>query len=535
MTSGGPIAIIGSGINGLVAGALLAKAGRRVVVFEREARPGGLVATEPLTLPGYLHDTFSSWHGTFLGGPAWPLLAAELRGRGLRWRAAEDVVTATVRRDGDVVLLHRDPERTAAGLPSGDGRAYLAELARIRALAPHLGGILNHDPRSPAAMRGLLGVARTVGLFGMKEFVRDALSSGHGFASRRFAGGDVEALLAPWLLHAGLAPGGATGGVAGMLMLSGLHRAGLPVLEGGAGRLAEALRGVIEDHGGEVRVGAEVTRVKTKGRRVGGVVAAGRFFAAGQVLASVTPRALYGGLLADAGAVPARVRAEASRFRHGRAAMQIHLALTEPLAWRRAELGAVPLVHLCDGGAGVALACAEAEAGLLPAHPTIVVGQQYVLDPSRVPPGGAALWIQLQEVPRHPTGDAADRTETLDGWTPELVERYTGRVLDRIEAHAPGLRARIAAMAVLPPAELERRDVNLVDGDPYGGATDLDQNLVWRPLGSTRSHRTPVKGLWHIGASTHPGPGLAGASGYAAAADLLGGPQRLRTALRARA
>jgi len=33
-------------------------------------------------------------------------------------------------------------------------------------------------------------------------------------------------------------------------------------------------------------------------------------------------------------------------------------------------------------------------------------------------------------------------------------------------------------------------------------------------LSAATGHRTPVKNLWHIGASTHPGPGLGGGSGF---------------------
>ena len=51
-------------------------------------------------------------------------------------------------------------------------------------------------------------------------------------------------------------------------------------------------------------------------------------------------------------------------------------------------------------------------------------------------------------------------------------------------------------------------------GDPYGGDCALDQSLLWRPLRATRNHATPIAHLWHIGASTHPGPGLGGGSGF---------------------
>ena len=64
------------------------------------------------------------------------------------------------------------------------------------------------------------------------------------------------------------------------------------------------------------------------------------------------------------------------------------------------------------------------------------------------------------------------------------------------------------------PADLEAMNVNLVGGDPYGGYCGVDQFFLWRPLRSTANHETPVKRLYHIGASTHPGPGLGGGSGF---------------------
>ena len=64
------------------------------------------------------------------------------------------------------------------------------------------------------------------------------------------------------------------------------------------------------------------------------------------------------------------------------------------------------------------------------------------------------------------------------------------------------------------PADLERLNINLVGGDPYGGFCGLDQSFLWRPFKSTVNHRTFVRNLYHIGASTHPGAGLGGGSGF---------------------
>ena len=70
------------------------------------------------------------------------------------------------------------------------------------------------------------------------------------------------------------------------------------------------------------------------------------------------------------------------------------------------------------------------------------------------------------------------------------------------------------------PADLEALNINLVGGDPYGGFCGLDQFFLWRPFTTSVNHRTPIARLHHIGASTHPGPGLGGGSGYILAKSL---------------
>ncbi|MEW2624230.1 hypothetical protein [Streptomyces sp. NPDC048106] len=233
-----------------------------------------------------------------------------------------------------------------------------------------------------------------------------------------------------------------------------------------------------------VSTGRSAERLLLAGGRVMGVATDGETVRARHaVLVSVTPTALYGELLPRDAPVPPAIRDEALRYRYGRAAMQLHVALSAPLGWRDTRLAGVPLVHLSDGSASTAIACAEAEAGLLPRRPTLVVGRQYVLDPSRVPDGAATLWIQLQE---------------------------------------------LLAWDAVTPSDLRAHNPNAVHGDPYGGSAELDQALLWRPLPGAARHATPVPGLWHIGASTHPGPGLGAGSGHLVAQHLSRARRRNR-------
>src|SRR5919206_5062 len=62
--------LVGSGINSLACGALLARAGWSVCVLERESELGGAIRTAELTEPGFLHDVFSAWHPLWVGGAA---------------------------------------------------------------------------------------------------------------------------------------------------------------------------------------------------------------------------------------------------------------------------------------------------------------------------------------------------------------------------------------------------------------------------------------------------------------------------------
>jgi phytoene dehydrogenase-like protein len=56
----------------------------------------------------------------------------------------------------------------------------------------------------------------------------------------------------------------------------------------------------------------------------------------------------------------------------------------------------------------------------------------------------------------------------------------------------------------------------------YGAARQTaEESFLWRPLPSSGRYATPIRGLWHIGASTHPGAGLGGGSGHMAATTLI--------------
>ncbi len=525
--------VVGAGINGLVAAAELAGAGWSVALVDERNRLGGFIASDELTLPGFVHDTFSSWHPLFLAGGGYATLGEELHRLGLEYVNVDGAVTASVS-DRGTVVADRDPGVTASAFEYGqDARVYADMLEQLESWSPHVFGVLGAELDDRGVAKLGFGALRGLGREGLAELGRVAFQSGRGLVRERFKGYEVDQLWSPWLLHAGLAPDHATGGLLLPVMAFTMHAVGLPVVRGGASRFVDAFDALLAERGVDVFLGESADRIEVAdGRAVGVHVGHRRLGVRRAVLASTSTPRLYGELL-EARDVHASGERAVIRHRPGRAAMQIHLALDRPVAWSDSRLDAVPLIHVSDGANSTGIACAHAEAGLLPAAPTVVVGQQYTLDPSRAPKGQATLWIQLQEVPWRPRGDAAGAFDTSGGWTEELVEGYVDRVIERIEDHAPGLGKTVLAKEVLPPTRLTAENRNAVNGDPYGGAAELDQTLLWRP-GTRTGHATEVNSLFHIGAFTHPGPGLGGGSGHLVAQKLLtpNPPQRAVATLR---
>jgi phytoene dehydrogenase-like protein len=449
-----------------------------------------------------------------------------------------DLPTGSTFPDGSSMFLLTDLETNVAEFDrhaEGDGAAWRRQFEAFMADADLSFGVLSTELWSPAG----LGLARKLlsrfGRQGTLGFAGHTLVSCRDWVTETFRSEQAHGLLAPWVLHTGLAPDSAVSGFMTRVIACAIQLGGMPVPVGGGGKLVDALAAVIRENGGELRTNADVERILVSAGRATAVRLEGgeTLRAERAVVASVTPTQLYGRLLAE-GEVGATVVAAARRYRYGRAGMQIHIAMDEPPSWYGDDrLGRTAIVHVTPGLDGVSKAVNEAERGLLPDEATIVAGQPCAVDPSRAPDGKWIIWIQLQELPPgRVKGDAAGEIAVGEGtWTESLRESYADRIVARLGRHITNLERATSKRVVLSPADLERLNCNLVGGDIYAGSCALDQNLLWRPLPETPGHATPVEGVYHIGASTHPGPGLGAGSGYLVAKELTKPalPKRLLT------
>ena len=132
-------------------------------------------------------------------------------------------------------------------------------------------------------------------------------------------------------------------------------------------------------------------------------------------------------------------------------------------------------------------------------------------DPTMAPPGKHFMSCFVQYCPPKIYGK---------NWTNENKENFGETVIRQIEEYSPGFREKIIHMEIRTPKELED-EVGLTEGNIFQGELTFDQLLFNRPIPGYAQYRSPLKGLYICGSSTHPGGGVMGAPGRNAALEIL--------------
>ncbi len=489
--------VIGAGPNGLAAAIRLAGAGLDVTVLEAADAPGGAVRTEELTLPGFLHDTYSS---VYPAGAASPVFASmPLERLGLEWVHPEACVAHPVD-GGRAAVLYRDLARTAADLDSlhpGDGERYAAF---TRPFLDAFDGVRTTMLSGFPPVVGPLKLLAQAGPVHAAAFVALVPTSADRLGRRLFEGDTARAWLAAAAGHGDTPPSRAGSAIAAFYLNLLGHAVGWPSPRGGAGRLTDALVAHLAELGGEVRTGARVTSVDALRGGVTGVrLASGERIDARVVVADVMPVALVA--MAGEHFTP-RYRRALSRFTYGPATLKVDWALDGPIPWENEGARQAGTVHVAGSAAELAAAVAESRHGL-PDKPFLLLGQQSIADPTRAPAGMHTAWAYTHGPPTGVDWVAAE-------------DAHVARVEAQVERFAPGFKERIVARYVAGPALLQERNANLRHGDVGGGSYRLPQ-VLFRPVPGLSPYRTPVDGLLIGSAASFPGGAVHGVPGNSAA------------------
>jgi len=460
--------VVGAGPNGLAAAITLAGDGRSVALLEAASTIGGGLRSAELTLPGYVHDVCSAIHPF---GRTSPFLAGlDMERHGLRWIEPPYSIGHPLD-DGTAVLVERDVGATAARL-GRDGPAYARLIGpTVAGWSDLIGDILGpfHVPLRPRR-------ALRLGRFGLS-----AIQSATGL-SRRFRGEAARALLAGAGAHSILGLTEPISGAAALVMLTSAHADGWPFPEGGAGRLADALAAELAERGGTIVTGRRIDRLADLPRH-----RVALFDVAPGSLARIASDELPGGY-----------RRRLERYRHGSGVFKLDLALDGPIPWRAEGLERAGTVHLGGTLEEIARSEGAVAAGRLTDRPFVLLVQHTLFDPTRAPEGRHTAWAYCHV----PNGSPADMTEPI---------------IRQVERFAPGFRDRILASHAAGPAALEADNANYVGGDIAGGRMDLGQLFTRPSLRLFDPYATPNPSLFLCSASTPPGGGVHGMSGWHAA------------------
>ncbi|WP_300681436.1 NAD(P)/FAD-dependent oxidoreductase [Nocardioides sp.] len=460
--------VVGSGPNGLAAALTLAEAGVEVTVIEAATELGGGLRSAELTLPGLIHDECSAFHPFATSSAFVDRFGIA---DAVTWHWADHELAHPLDQ-GRGAVLDRSVEQTATGLGE-DGAAWqrlFGPLTRdFDAIAADFLRPLLHLPEHPLAL------AR----FG--RYAAHATTTLTG----RWQGEEARGLFSGIAAHAFTRLDRPFSAAVGVALGSAAHRYGWPAAEGGSAAIADVLIDRLRGLGARFETGRLVTSAADLG-------------SPDLLLLDTTPSAAAR-ILGDA--LPPRVLRAYQAFRHGPAAFKVDFAVEGGIPWAYGPARSAGTVHLGGTVAEIAAAEADVVAGRMPGRPFVIVGQQYLADPTRTSTDLKPVYAYAH-VPAGYTGDA---TEALTA---------------QIERFAPGFQDVIRATYVRSATDMARHNPNYIGGDIATGASDLSQILA-RPRLALDPYATGVPGTYLCSAATPPGAGAHGMCGYLAARSAL--------------
>jgi phytoene dehydrogenase-like protein len=491
------VAVIGSGMAGLIAGASLARDGHKVTVYEQYAEPGGVTATitrdgfswdlGPLLLEGFGPEEIGTRILTEIGVPA-------PRARGL----------ATEPSDRGIVF----PDFALWRPPDYQGALWRKD--RLRSLFPEEARGLDRYYRFYRRMYRLVTLNRRSEMRDGHAATIDKLRMALNYLLVKRFGSLSAAELMEDFFDSPKLRAVYTGILADLMVApSEFPALGVPLfnmesafdsrnptegerpgprsvyryIKGGCGSLVKAALDALAAAGGVVRTSAAVTRITTEGGKATGVVVDGKNELADLVISTAGARETFYELL-GAEQLPGEYRSVIDGQVQMESVFMVHLGLDREPAQPSA---------LCYyyGSYGVEKGVRDIRAGRY--HDGADGFVLYIPSrhsPEMAPAGSAAVTIYT----------VAPNTIQGADWE-EGKELYADHLVACAEKHMPGITAATRTRVIVTPADFRRRV--LQQHHSFGGIAPVRD----RP---NPSYRTPVPNLWFAGSQSQGGGGVLG-------------------------
>lgn len=510
--------IIGGGHNGLVAAAVLAKSGRKVLVLEAANDVGGAARTEEFA-PGFRASSIAHVLNRLHPDVVKTL---QLEKHGLQIERSDFVPSLALSKDGPPLVLHGAYGEVLTGASASEQSAWKELRAQLLRYAAILKPFLSRRPPDLGAMSLLETAAlgqtalalKKLGKEDMRDFLRVLLMNVADLLDEQLADIRLKGLLAfDATLGSHLGPRSPTSLLGLYYRLAGETggKAGAQIVpKGGMGAVVTAIRAAAEQVGVTIRTASPVAKIVVeKGRAVGVALDSGEVLRAKTIISAINPATtvldLVGPREVDTG-FARRVK----NIRMKGDAAKLHLALDRPPQFAGVDAaGHKGRLVIAPSPDHVERAFNPSKYGEFSLEPVMEITLPSLADPSLAPAGACVLSAVVQYAPY----------ALKEGWSAGKP-KFLRAIMAQLETYAPGIGKSVLHTELLTPADIETR-YRMPGGHWHHGELQADQMLMSRPVSGWSGYDTPVEGLFLAGAGSHPGGGVSGAPGLNAAKRII--------------
>ncbi|MEM0492017.1 MAG: NAD(P)/FAD-dependent oxidoreductase [Acidilobaceae archaeon] len=517
------VVVIGGGHNGLVASCYLALHGLKVGLFESNSFLGGMASTPSLwsgfrvPVGAYVLSIFRSEIARDLG----------LFERGLKLIPKDPGMTIFLGR-GRVLSSWSSLDKTVKEIEKisdRDARSYVEWSKLWGFIADILDYLYLNPPLNLSEVLDLasraLRLASHVRIGGFIEDIpRILVSPASRILNEFFESEEVKALLVEDAVVGELV---APSSIGSSLVLVHHYMGNITgvrgqwaYVAGGMGRLSEIIADRCRELGVDIHLNSRVEEIIVKNGRVLGVKVNGRIVESRFIISTIDARvALLKLVKWDEAELDKTIVRKLRSLKSIGASSKIIVATRSLPKLRREYEEFTDRIYrssalTIDSVEYVENAYREAIVKGISSKPWISINTQSYLDPTVAPEGWHLISLFIQYT----------RYDEPSGWSEESRRRLIDYTFNVLGEYFEDFSVKAEKLLVLTPKDYEVM-FNAPGGHIFHLSMSLDQVWAYRPILELSKYRTPIRGLYLGGSSSHPGGGVTGAPGYLSARSLL--------------